>query len=228
MAYSPKLAELHNQGQYRIIPSNYPPINFFEDLVNPSEMEIVWEIESITNERLRQEAGDIFLVSPEDRLSGQGSSVIMAAFTHISKSSRFTDGSFGIYYAGLTQETAIRETVHQRENFLRATNEEACEITMRVYKGKVLKPLHDIRNPKYSELHTPNDYTPSQQFGKKLREDKSWGIIYNSVRHTGNYCIAAFRQPAVSIPKQLSHLRYVWNGERIVEILAAKLILRFE
>lgn len=101
----PILSNLDEQHQYRIIPSVYPPINFFEDLVDPSEMEILWEIEHLTNERLRQEAGDIFLVPTEDRISGPDASIVMAAFTHTGKASRFTDGSFGIYYAGLSKET---------------------------------------------------------------------------------------------------------------------------
>ncbi len=60
-----KLKQTHLQGQqqFRIIPSVFPPINFFEDLVDPSEMEILWEIENMTNERLRQEVGDIFFGS---------------------------------------------------------------------------------------------------------------------------------------------------------------------
>src|SRR5579871_1398385 len=103
-------ADLTNHKQYRIIPSIYPPINFFESLVDAHEMETLWDLENLTDDRLRQETGDIFLVPPEDRISGPGSSVIMAAFTHLSqdKPTRFTDGSFGIYYAALTEETAIK------------------------------------------------------------------------------------------------------------------------
>lgn len=215
----PKLIELPHQTQYRIIPSHYPPINFFEELVDSSEMEMLWEIESITNDRLRQETGDICLVAQEDRVSGQGSSVVMAAFTHIGKPSRFTDGQYGIYYAGLTEETAIRETVYMRELFFRATKEAACEIVMRAFKGMILKPLHDIRHSTYRHLHHPSNYALSQRFGKNVREKKSWGIIYNSVRHNGGDCIAALRPPAISIPTSSSHLRYVWNGEKIIEVL---------
>lgn len=219
--------KLTGQKHYRIIPSVFPPINFFEDLVDPSEMETLWEIESMTNERIRQEVGDIFLVSPDDRVSGPGSSVVMASFTHIHKLSRFSDGSFGVYYAGLSQETAIRETVYHRENFLRATHESACEITMRIYEGKIAKPLTDIRSSVYKKLHHPDNYQPSQTFGKKLKEQNAWGLIYNSVRHQGGQCIAALRPPAISIPRQLSHLRYVWNGTQVVEVFDTKTLLQF-
>lgn len=228
MASLPKQIELIHQKQYRIIPSTFPPINFFEGLVDPDEMEILWEIESLTNERLRQEAGDLFLVPKEDWVSGPGSSVIMAAFTHIGKASRFTDGSFGIYYAGATFETAIRETVFHRERFLKATQEDACELTMRLYESEVKKPLHDIRGSAFKNLHDPNDYEAAQQYGKLLREQKSWGLVYRSVRDPGKYCVAVLRPPALSIPKQTTHLRYLWNGQRITDVLDTRSILTFK
>lgn len=221
-----KLTNLTHQKQYRIIPSVYPPINFFEDLVDASEMEIVWEIENLTNERLRQEAGDIFLVPTEDRVSGPGSSVVMAAFTHLSKPTRFSDGSYGVYYAGLSEETAIRETVHHREHFLRATEESATEITMRLYGGTILKPLHDVRGEGFAKLHNPESYQESHAMGRMLRDQHSWGLVYNSVRHSGGTCIAAFRPPAISIPRLMSHLKYVWDGKRIIEVLDTQSILK--
>lgn len=225
--FPPELVELRNQKQFRIVPSVFPTMNFFEELVDPSEMEILWEIESLTNDRLRQEVGDLFLVPPEDRVSGPGSSVVMAAFTHIGKPSRFSGGNFGIYYAGLSRETAIRETVFHRECFLRATQEEACEINMRLYEGKIMKPLHDLRITQFIDLHHPDNYIPSQSFGAELRKTNSWGLIYNSVRHKGGHCIAAFRPPAISVPKAIAQLRYVWNGEKIIAILDAKPVLCF-
>jgi len=223
-----KIISLDQQKQYRIIPSVFPAINFFEEFVdNAAEMETLIEIESLTNPRIRQEVGEIFLVPVEDRVKGPGSSVVMASFTHIYRPSRFSDGSYGVYYAGLTLETAIKETVFYRENFLRATHELAGEITMRVYEGTIVKPLHDIRYPLFQSLHDPDNYTQSQQFGKKLKEEKSWGVIYHSVRHPGNHCIAAFRPPTISIPQQTSHLKYYWNGKKISAVYDVKSVMGF-
>lgn len=227
MLQAPSLINLNDTTQFRIIPSVYPPINFFEDLVDPSEMETVWEIENLTNERLRLEVGDISLVTAEDRVSGPGSSVIMAAFTHLSKPTRFSDGSYGVYYAGLTKETAIRETVHHRERFLNATKEAACELSMRLYEGKIKQPLHDIREKIYDTLHDPQNYRRAQAFGRQLREKNSWGMIYHSVRHNKGTCIAILRPPAISIPQQTSHLKYIWNGQKITEVLDTKSILKY-
>lgn len=222
----PSLIDLPNQKYFRIIPSHYPPINFFEDIVDSSEVEALWEIERLTNERLRQEAGDIFLVAPKDRVSGPGSSVIMAAFT-LPTATRFSDGSYGVYYAGFSKETAIRETVYHREKFLKATDQSPLELSMSLYKGIVLKPLHDIREKKYESLYHRTDYSNSQVFGQKIKDNKSWGIIYHSVRHSSGVCIACFRPPAISIPKQISHLKYLWNGAKITTVLDTRAILEF-
>lgn len=222
---TPQLVHLPPLNHYRIIPSVYPAVNFFEDLVDAGEMEALWEIENMTNDRLRQETDDIFLVTPEDRLAGAGTSIIMAAFTHIGRASRFTDGSYGIYYASFSQKTAIRETVYHREKFLAATSEDPCELTMRMYEGKVRKPLHDIRSEQYTQYHHPDFYGDSQRLGKQLREEQSWGIIYNSVRDANGQCLAALRPAAVSVPKPIAHLKYIWDGRTITDVVKTKSVL---
>lgn len=220
----PQLVTLTNSTHYRIIPSVYPTINFFEDLVNADEMEMLWEIESLTNDRLRQEVGDIFLVPGDERVVGPGSSVVMAAFTHIGKPSRFTDGSFGIYYASFSQKTAVNETIYHREKFLAATAEDPCEIDMRMYEAKLSKPVHDIRHPQYAGCYHPENYHDSQYLGRVLRAEKSWGIVYNSVRDQHGQCLAAFRPKAITVPKPLAHLKYIWDGKAIIDVLETRSI----
>lgn len=222
----PKTVTLDWRRQYRVIPSEYPPINFFERLVDPELMDELFYIESLTNDRLRDEVGDIALVPAEDRISGVGSSVVMAAFTHLSpgSTSRFSDGSYGVYYAARTLATAIEETKYHRARFLSYTREEAGEVSMRVYIGKVVKPLHDVRGEGYEELRSPDDWTPGQAFGRTMKSINSWGIVYRSVRHPGGECIAALRPPAVSIPRQGPHLSYVWDGRQITAVYQKTLI----
>jgi hypothetical protein len=212
------VAELDWEHQYRIVASAFPPINFFETLVEPELMEELFYIEGLTNDRLRDEAGDIALVDPEDRVSGPGSSPVMAAFTHIGADSRFSDGSFGVYYAAKRLTTAIEETKFHRARFLGYTREDAGELDLRVYVGEVAKPLHDVRGAAYGHLHDPDDWGPSQAFGLAMRAVRSWGIVYRSVRDIGGECIAALGPPAVTIPRQGPHLSYVWDGTRIVRV----------
>ncbi|MFO1258973.1 MAG: RES family NAD+ phosphorylase [Gammaproteobacteria bacterium] len=211
---------------YRIIPSKFPPINFFENLTDPDLLEALYFIESLTNDRLRDEIGDITLVKKEDRVVGSGASVVMASFTHIS-TSRFSDGTFGVYYAARDLETAIKETVYHQEQFMRYTSESAGELTMRVYKSKqILKPLVDIRSSDCAKYHLPNDYSPSQQLGLQLKEKDNWGLVYQSVRHQGGECVAIFRPPAIGLPViQTKHLRYFWNGKCIESVLELREML---
>lgn len=205
--------------QFRIIPSKFPPINFFEKLVNADQMDEIFYLESLTNDRLREEVGDISFVRSEDRICGEGSSIIMAAFTHIGKPSRFTNGSYGVYYASKDLKTAIIETVFWREKFLSFTNEPPGDIDMRVYVGKILKPLQDIRNNQFKYLHHPDNYIASQAYALKLRALGSFGIVYNSVRDKGGECIAALRPSAISIPIQSKYLAYMWDGSKISRIV---------
>ena len=216
----PPVTELDWPHQYRIIPSEYPPINFFEQLVDPELMDELYFIESLTNDRLRDEAGDIVLVPAEDRITGPGASPVMAAFTHASPNcpSRFSDGSYGVYYASKTLDTAIEETKYHRARFLAYTNEDAGEISMRVYIGNVIKPMHDVRGDGFEQLHKPDDWSAAQAFGQEMKAINSWGIVYRSVRNAGGECIAALRPPAVSIPKQGAHLSYVWDGVGITDV----------
>ena len=214
----PAQVSLHNAKFYRIIPSQFPPINIFERVVDPKQLDAAWYLESLTNDRLRDQAGDLNLVPAEDRVAGRGSSIVMAAFTHIGRQSRFSDGTFGVYYAAKALKTAVYETVYHRQRFLAATREAPGELDMRAFSARVRKPMRDIRAPRFKHLHHPDDYTPSQHFGKQHREQQDWGLVYNSVRDDGGTCIAVFRPPAISVPVQGAALAYVWDGKRIQSV----------
>ena len=97
---TPPVSRIEWKPSWRIIPSRFPPISLFERVTEPDDLDAIFELEAITNPRLRNEVGDISMVPPEDRVSGPGSSIIMSAFTHLNpEGSRFTDGTYGVYYA---------------------------------------------------------------------------------------------------------------------------------
>ncbi|MDR7062436.1 MULTISPECIES: RES family NAD+ phosphorylase [unclassified Sphingopyxis] len=210
---------------YRIIPSRFPPIGLFEKVADPDDLEAVFQIEAMTNDRLRDEVGILALVPPEDRVSGPGTTPIMAAFTHLNpEGSRFTDGSFGVFYAGHTLDTAIAETRHHRTRFLTATDEPAQEIDMRVYAIDLEASLHDIRGlaDSHAHLYDPDSYIHAQGLGAELRDAGSDGIRYQSVRHPGGECAAAFRPRLLSNCRQERHLCYMWDGTAITTIYEKK------
>jgi RES domain len=133
------------QPCWRIVPSRFPPIDLFERIADPADWDALIALESLTNDRIRDEVGDIALVPVEERASGPGSSVIMAAFTHPNPDgSRFSDGGYGVFYAGATLHTAITETRYHRERFMQATGQPRMELDMRVYAVDLDGELHDI------------------------------------------------------------------------------------
>ena len=215
------ISRIEWQPCFRIVPSRFPPISLFEAVADPVDLAAVYQVEAMTNDRLREEVGDITLVPPEDRVSGPGSSPIMAAFTHLNpEGDRFTNGTYGVFYAGRTIETAIAETSYHRIRFLQATGEPAQELDMRVYAVDLDAELHDIRSmreshPAYYHL---TSYGVSQELALQLRENGSGGIVYGSVRDEGGECAAVFRPRLLSNCRQERHLCYVWDGKTISTI----------
>lgn len=216
-----KLGRVH-----RLIPSRFPPVLLFDWASSAQELEEIGRLEGLTNQRLQTEYGSIYLVPPIDWVSGEGSTPLMAAFTHPGKS-RFSDGSFGIYYAGDSLQTAIAETKFHRERFLNASKEAPCQIQMREYITTVVKPLVTISQETEPQLLDPDlsSYSLSQLYGSQIKAKNEWGIFYPSVRLQGGTCVAILRPPALKIPIQGSHLEYIWDGKSICEIRKAEIIV---
>lgn len=217
---TPPVATIEWTPCERLVPSRYPPIDLFERVADPADWEAVMLVESLTNSRLRESTGEIALVPPEHRVSGGGSSYIMAPFTHLSEGGRFSTRAFGAYYAALALETAIRETVYHRERFLRATREAAMEVDMREVRADLRASLHDLRGAgdARAALYDASDYGASQAFATGLRRAGSEGIVYDSVRHPGGQCVAVFIPARLTRARQGAHYCYVWDGERITEV----------
>lgn len=224
---TPPLYSIEWRKSWRIIPSRFPPINLFERVSSSSDWETLASIESLTNDRLRDENGQIFLISPEDRVSGPGSSFIMAPFTHVNPSgSRFSNGQWGVYYAAHDIKTAIAETKFHREIFMKATKEPPMHLDMRVLLAKIKGDFHDIRGQNFinSPLYDEISYKSSQDLAKHLKNIDSNGIVYKSVRYSMGQNIAVFKPKLISNCIQERHLEYIWDGKSISSILEKKLL----
>ena len=65
-------------------------------------------------------------------------------------------------------------------------------------------------------IYAADDYSASQALGRRLRDQNSWGIAYDSVRYGGGECVGVFRPPALRNCRQERHLCYVWNGKQSI------------
>jgi RES domain len=204
----------------RIIASRYPPIDLFERVsADPAVWDALIAAEALVNPRVRDEVGEINLVPPAERVSGPGASYVMAAFTHRNpKGSRFSDGSYGVYYAARAFRTALRETAHHFARFASDSQDGPRYEDMRVLVGRIDARLHDVASLPPAErdrILDPGSYAASQTFGAALREAGSAGLTYPSVRDPAGQCAAAFRPKVVGIPVQTKHLKYHWDGRRV-------------
>lgn len=202
---------------YRLIPSRFPPVSLFDRVARPEELDVVFAVQALTNPRLRQELGQIQLVPPSERVAGEGSTPVMAAFCHLNpEGSRYSDGSWGVYYAADSLDTAVAEVSHHRARFLAATQEPAVELDLRCYVASVDQPLHDARPATWRALHEPDSYAAPQRLARALRDQDSWGVAYRSVRREGGLCVALFRPRALRLPvQQGAHVTLHWDGQRI-------------
>ncbi len=217
------LSHVRWQPSWRLVSSRFPPVSLFDRVASAGDLDIVADIEGLTNDRLREEVGDLKIVPDEDRIFGPCTTPIMAAFTHLNpEGNRFSDGSYGVYYAAYSIDTAIAETIFHREQFLRATKQAPIEIDMRSYASNIDDEFHDIRGQQEqrSELYDPDPgkYGPAQSFAVSLRSDGSNGIVYESVRDPGGECIAIFKPRLLAPVVQGAHYCYVWNGESIADV----------
>lgn len=215
------ITPIHWNPAWRIIPSIYPPTNLFERVADPADLEAVIAIESLTNDRIRDELGELQLVPPEERISGPGTSAIMAAFTHLNPAgSRFSDGSYGVFYAAYSLAGAVAETRYHRERFLRHTQEGPLEINMRVYCLQLRGDLHDVRGHTAAlpEVYHNTEYAQAQHWGRTLRTQGSAGVLYRSLRCADTDNAAVFRPKVLSNCRQERHLCYVWDGSAITAV----------
>ncbi|MDT4289477.1 RES family NAD+ phosphorylase [Methylomonas sp. MO1] len=223
-----KISRIDWRPCWRLVPSRFPPAGLFDRVADPADLDVVFAIEALTNDRLRDEAGEISLVAAADRIAGPGTTPIMAAFTHLNpEGSRFCDGSYGVYYAAKDIDTAIAETCFHRSRFLAATQQAPIDIDMRSYASDLNADLHDIRGrqtelPEIYDADTGN-YAAAQALARQLRADGADGIVYSSVRAVGGECVAVFKPRLLAPVKQGAHYCYVWDGRQISAVYKKEL-----
>lgn len=209
-----------DESVYRVILSRYPQVSLFERVSNAQDWDVLYAVESLTNPRLRDEVGDIRMVAPEDRVYGDGASWIMAAFTHPpvdGRGGRF-NRDFGVYYCAAGESIAIGESAFHRERFLRESRIGQTVQEMRVIRAQ-LGPivLHDLRHLTEHGIYDPDDYGIAQQLGHALRNAKSYGVHYRSIRADGE-CFGVMRAKALSDAIHWRYLRYHYAHGSGIEV----------
>jgi hypothetical protein len=216
----PHVSKVDWAGAVRIIRSLFPPIDLFEDIADPADWPLIISAEQKTNPRLMETIGNLDLVPPDRRVSGPGASFLMAPFVHVSpdRPNRFSNGTFGVLYAGNMFEVALFETVHHHAQFMSSTGErpgwtsQFREILLEVHAS-----LHDLRDPDpaHSAAFEPDNYSAGQLLGAHLQATGAEGLVYKSVRFPDGECVGLFYPDLATNPVQGRHLDYHWNGKSV-------------
>jgi hypothetical protein len=221
VAVLPEVRRVRWTQACRIIPTRYPAVSLFDRVADADDFEALYALEAMTNERVRDELGQIERVPREQRVYGPGSSPIMAAFTHVNvQGSRFSDGSRGVFYAARERATAVAETRHHHGAFLAATQQPAMHLPMRLYRVAIDARLHDLR-PAASvpaAVYDAADYGFARALGAQLFAAGSAGVAYRSVRHAGGQCAGLFRPLGASACVHSAYLLYAWDGARFTDV----------
>jgi hypothetical protein len=77
--------------------------------------------------------------------------------------------------------------------------------------------LHDVRQLVGDAIYDPEEYAAGQQLGYALRNAKSFGVHYQSVRTKGD-CYGVMRPKALSDAIHWRYLRYHYEQGSIVEV----------
>ena len=192
---------------FRIIRTIYPPVDLFEDIADPADWELLVSAEAKLNPRIRDVVGNLALVPVERRISGPTASIAMGAFTHVSsdRPSRFSDGSYGVWYCGDRVEVALAETAYHFQRFMRATAEPPADADFRLLTCPVAG----------TDCLAPEDWAPGQGFGRDMRAKGADGVLYRSVRYPAGQAAALFWPDRLTLPiTQDRQYRYRWDGSR--------------
>lgn len=213
-----RVAPLDWSPAYRVIPTRFPAVNLFDRVASPDDFEALYALEAMTNDRLRTEVGELDLVPREERLFGPGCGPIMAAFTHLNPlGSRFSDGTYGVFYCARSRATAIAETRYHTGKFLAATAEAPMRQQMRLYTVSASGEVVDLRDDPSLDpaVLSPSDYLAGQSLGRTVRAARAPGIVYPSVRDQGGECLAAFKTTLLRDCRHAAYLEYNWNGNAV-------------
>ncbi|MCX7186632.1 MAG: RES family NAD+ phosphorylase [Methylophilales bacterium] len=130
-----------------------------------------------------------------------------------SSQSRFSDGSFGVWYGADSIETTVYETVYHWQNTLlddAGFNQPGVEIQRKIYMVQCDSLLIDLRPEikSHSELLHPTDYSTTQSIGRKLHREGHPGLITNSARVKHGDIYAIFTPKVLSNPTHTCFLTY--------------------
>lgn len=212
-----KLADIH-QDVARNIVSLQASQDLFDDLTNdPAEWLLAQKVEDEVKPPPYSSRKPIIDRPFED---AHWFNAINWPFKHW-QTSRFSDGSFGVWYGSESVETTVHESAyHWYRGLLGDAGFEQLAVVAerKVYWVACNAALLDVRQTAAAQpdlLH-PSDYTFCQTVGARIHREGHPGLLTRSVRRPAGENLAIFNPAVLSNPRHNCQLTYRLDGGQIV------------
>lgn len=192
--------------------------DLFDDLSgNPTEWALAQQVEDAVKPPPYQSRTPVIHRPFED---AAWANAIGWPFSHW-QASRFSDGTFGVWYGSDSAETSVYETAYhwlrgllsdagfEKERVVgeRKLYDVACDAAL-----LDLRPLAD----QYPALRHPTDYSYPQSVGARLHREGHPGLVTTSVRLASGHNHVVFNPGVLSRPRLHCQLTYRLDGHHIV------------
>lgn len=137
------------------------------------------------------------------------------------QASRFSDGSFGVWYGCGAVETTVYETAYHWVNGLlrdAGFENETVAAQRKVYRVACQAALLDFRPAieNFTGVVHPTDYRDAQFVGARLHREGHPGLVTQSVRHAEGDSYVVMNPAVLSNPRLHCQLTYRLKAGRIV------------
>ncbi len=200
---------------YRLIPSRFPPVSVYRDLVAPEQVEALVEVENKTNPRLRLQERLMARREAPKLDSAVLQNWNLAPFTYENpEGTTFFAPERSCLELADTPQTALAVSIARRARFLSRTKEAATALDMRMLKTPVEGRFIDMRQ---MPAELPQEQRWSLGDGVPADVD---GILFRPPERPTATAIAVLKGQALGRSIQTTHYRFEWNGVRIDRLYA--------
>jgi len=215
----PPRRALQYRGMHRLIPSLYSRDEtvLSEIAGGDAAVEDIILLDGVTNDRIQGEQRGLAGIGIHELVYGiPNARIVNAAFTHSSAGGgRFNDSTRGAWYAADELSTSVAEVAYHKARRLaeivvpelpgqrpdlEVTTYDDWQADFRA-EFHVLRPRERFADYLQAEP-VPKCYAKSQALAKRLLNEASNGIVYESVRRVRHYCLVCFRPALVYNPRR--------------------------
>jgi len=200
-----------------------------EIVENVNEIEDLVLLDGATNDRVQSEERGSIGISTFELVYGiPNAHIVNAAYTHPNESgSRFNDHTRGAWYAADSQKASIAEVVYHKSRRLSdivVPDEPGPRPSRDVstyddWLADFQADFHVLDPPEnFSEFLQPEPvpecYSVSQALARRLLDEGSNGLVYQSVRYPRSNCIVCFRPALVYNPRPSQRLEITLTADQ--------------